>query len=89
MKFSKGMTSSSMLLHSIHHILTVDGLSAFSLNHPCSSANYFISSLDVTSSRRKCRKAHFTADSALRRKIMSAPLSKELRAKFDVRINAF
>jgi large subunit ribosomal protein L26e len=38
-----------------------------------------------TSSRRKNRKAHFTADSTARRKIMSAPLSKELRKKYNVR----
>merc|ERR1712194_110395 len=39
----------------------------------------------VTSSRRKCRKAHFTAPSHLIRKAMSAPLSKELREKYGVR----
>lgn len=33
----------------------------------------------VSSSRRKSRKAHFTAPSSERRKIMSAPLSAELR----------
>ncbi|OAG30151.1 large subunit ribosomal protein L26e [Nematocida displodere] len=33
----------------------------------------------VTSSRRKCRKAHFTAGDAKRRTIMSSGLSKELR----------
>ncbi|XP_062511253.1 large ribosomal subunit protein uL24-like [Corticium candelabrum] len=38
-----------------------------------------------TSSRRKCRKMHFSAPSSVRRKIMSAPLSKELRQKYDVR----
>lgn len=37
------------------------------------------------SSRRKARKAHFSADSESRRKIMSAPLSKELRKKYNVR----
>ena len=36
-------------------------------------------SSDVSSSRRKSRKAHFTAPSSERRKIMSAPLSAELR----------
>lgn len=40
---------------------------------------------DVSSSRRKSRKTHFTAPSSVRRKIMSAPLSKELRQKFNVR----
>ncbi|PRW60014.1 60S ribosomal L26-1 [Chlorella sorokiniana] len=39
----------------------------------------------VTSSRRKCRKAHFTAPSSVRRKLMSAPLSTELRNKYGVR----
>merc|ERR1711915_421964 len=39
----------------------------------------------VTSSRRKCRKAHFSAPSSVRRKLMSAPLSKELRQKYSVR----
>ena len=39
----------------------------------------------VSSSRRKNRKAHFTAPSHIRRKIMSAPLSKDLRAKYSVR----
>merc|ERR1712227_1030198 len=38
----------------------------------------------VSSSRRKSRKAHFTAPSHIRRKIMSAPLSTELRAKYNV-----
>jgi large subunit ribosomal protein L26e len=40
---------------------------------------------DVSSSRRKSRKAHFTAPSSVRRVIMSAPLSKELREKYKVR----
>merc|ERR1711981_825852 len=40
---------------------------------------------DVSSSRRKSRKAHFTAASDARRIIMSAPLSAELRAKHSVR----
>merc|ERR1712205_183750 len=42
-------------------------------------------SKDVSSSRRKSRKAHFTAASDARRIIMSAPLSAELRAKHSVR----
>ncbi|KAL9635745.1 MAG: hypothetical protein Q9164_003262 [Protoblastenia rupestris] len=37
------------------------------------------------SSRRKSRKAHFTAPSSVRRVIMSAPLNKELREKYNVR----
>merc|ERR1719164_109941 len=40
---------------------------------------------NATSSRRKSRKAHFTAPSSERRKLMSAPLSKELRSKYNVR----
>ena len=44
-----------------------------------------IASLGVTSSRRKCRKAHFTAPSNIRRQMMAAPLSKELRTKYDVK----
>ncbi|KAK7727039.1 60S ribosomal protein L26A [Botryosphaeria dothidea] len=39
----------------------------------------------VASSRRKSRKAHFGAPSSVRRVIMSAPLSKELREKYNVR----
>ncbi|CAM9494565.1 unnamed protein product, partial [Phaeothamnion confervicola] len=40
---------------------------------------------NVSSSRRKCRKAHFTAHSTQRRIIMSAPLAKELQKKHNVR----
>lgn len=39
----------------------------------------------VTSDRSKNRKRHFTAPSHIRRKLMSAPLSKELRTKYNVR----
>ncbi|CAM8997040.1 unnamed protein product [Rhodiola kirilowii] len=39
----------------------------------------------VTSSRRKNRKAHFTAPSSVRRVLMSAPLTTELRTKYNVR----
>ncbi|KAJ8657694.1 ribosomal protein L24 [Lichtheimia ornata] len=42
-------------------------------------------SADVSSSRSKSRKAHFTAPSSIRRKIMSSPLSKELREKYNTR----
>lgn len=38
-----------------------------------------------TSARRKMRKAHFNAPSHERRRIMSAPLSKDLRLKYNVR----
>jgi len=40
---------------------------------------------DVSSSRRKSRKAHFSAPSSVRRKIMSSSLSKELRGKYNTR----
>jgi large subunit ribosomal protein L26e len=40
---------------------------------------------EVTSSRRKQRKAHFSAPSHLRYRIMSATLSKALRTKYGIR----
>ncbi|KAF5330619.1 hypothetical protein D9619_005923 [Psilocybe cf. subviscida] len=40
---------------------------------------------DISSSRRKSRKAHFDAPSSIRRKIMSSALSKELRGKHNCR----
>lgn len=39
---------------------------------------------DVSSSRRKSHKAHFSAPSSVRRLLMSSSLSKELRAKHSV-----
>ena len=39
----------------------------------------------VSSQRRKSRKAHFTAPSSVRRKMMSCQLSKELRTKYECR----
>jgi len=39
----------------------------------------------VSSSRRKNRQRHFNAPSHIRRKIMSAPLSKDLRLKHNCR----
>lgn len=39
----------------------------------------------LSSSRRKQRKRHFTAPSSVRRKLMSASLSKELRLKYSCR----
>jgi large subunit ribosomal protein L26e len=39
----------------------------------------------VSGSRRKNRMRHFNAPSHIRRQIMSAPLSKELRTKHNVR----
>ncbi len=46
--------------------------------------NFLVTGL--ASSRRKSRKSHFGAPSSERRGIMSAPLSKELREKHNVRI---
>merc|ERR1712018_367452 len=39
----------------------------------------------VSSSARKQRKRHFTAPSHIRRKLMTSPLSKDLRTKYGVR----
>ncbi|CAN1815220.1 60S ribosomal protein L26-2 [Linum perenne] len=39
----------------------------------------------VSSSRCKSRKAHFTAPSSVRRVLMSAPLSIDLRHKYNMR----
>lgn len=41
--------------------------------------------LDVSSSRSKARKAHFTSSSVERRVILSAPLSKELRKEYNIK----
>ena len=41
--------------------------------------------LEVSSSRRKCRKAHFTAPSHVRYRLMRATLSKNLRKTHNVR----
>jgi ribosomal protein uL24 len=41
--------------------------------------------VEVTSSRRKQRLAHFSAPSHLRQRIMSATLSKDLRKKWGIR----
>lgn len=40
---------------------------------------------NVSSSRRKNRKAHFSAPSSVRRVLMSAPLSGDLRSKYNAR----
>merc|ERR1712216_352251 len=42
-------------------------------------------SSNVSSSRRKSRKAHFNAPSSVRRKIMSSHLNKELVQKYNVK----
>ena len=44
-------------------------------------------STSVSSSRRKSRKAHFTAPSSARRKIMSSPLSTDLKSKHSVSVH--
>merc|ERR1719348_2503577 len=43
----------------------------------------------VSSDRSKSRKRHFSAPSHIRRRLMSAPLSKELRTKYGVRSMPF
>merc|ERR1712124_222203 len=57
--------------------------------HPTSIVEAFSATMKqkatVSISRRKSRKAYFTAPSHIRRKLMSAPLSKDLRAKYHVR----
>lgn len=67
-------------------------------NQPASASSYFNSphlpknrpimtklNRFVSSSRRKSRKRHFNAPSHIRRKMMSSPLSKDLRQKYNVR----
>merc|ERR1712196_27867 len=54
------------------------------MGNPCYCSTMKFSK-DVSSSRRKSRKAHFSAGSSERRIIMSAPLSSELRTKYNVR----
>merc|ERR1712020_580540 len=41
--------------------------------------------MGVSSSARKQRKRHFTAPSHIRRKLMTAPLSKDLRSKYGIK----
>ncbi|KAI1795925.1 translation protein SH3-like domain-containing protein [Ganoderma leucocontextum] len=41
--------------------------------------------MHVSSSRRKSHKAHFSAPSSVRRKIMSSSLAKDLRGKYNTR----
>merc|ERR1711907_330039 len=52
------------------------------MGRPHSTMKY---SPNVSSSRRKARKAHFSAPSSVRRKIMSAHLNKELHQKYHVK----
>lgn len=40
---------------------------------------------DVSSDRNKSRKAYFNAPSSVRRVLLSAPLSKELRAQYGIK----
>lgn len=41
--------------------------------------------VEVTSSRRKARRAHFSAPSHIKYRLMSATLSKDLRKKHGIR----
>lgn len=49
------------------------------------TSHNFIHIKEVTSSRRKSRKAHFAAPSHIKYRLMSAHLSKDLRKKYSVR----
>jgi len=49
------------------------------------SATTKMTTSQAHSSRRKSRKAYYTAPSSVRRVLMSAPLNKELREKYNVR----
>merc|ERR1712185_210390 len=51
----------------------------------CIASSSMKFSANVSASRRKSRKAHFTAPSSVRRKIMSAHLNKELSQKYHVK----
>jgi large subunit ribosomal protein L26e len=64
------------------------GRQAASLCHIASSHSHVAlrtPTADVSSARRKSRKAHFNAPSSVRRVIMSAALSSEARNKYHVR----
>ncbi|KAG8519533.1 60S ribosomal protein L26-like 1 [Galemys pyrenaicus] len=71
--------------------LTIPGDSLPALRAPCpdepAAGSTVIMKFNpfVTSDRSKNRKRHFNAPSHVRRKIMSSPLSKELRQKYNVR----
>ena len=60
-----------------------DMLGMDALDGSTDSAFFFT---DVSSSRRKSRKLHFSAPSSIRRKIMSSSLAKDLRSKYHVRL---
>merc|ERR1711998_432037 len=51
----------------------------------CMGAHTMKYSANVSASRRKSRKAHFSAPSSVRRKIMSAHLNKDLSQKYHVK----
>jgi len=59
----------------------------YALDHDSSEITAMLTIADLHASRRKSRKAHFSAPSSVRRTIMSAPLSKELREKHNVRLS--
>merc|ERR1712018_459610 len=56
----------------------------FRVTFPQSRSNMKLNK-HVTSSAAKQRKRHFTAPSHIKRKLMTAPLSKDLRQKYGVR----
>jgi hypothetical protein len=72
---------STCVIHSIRHITLSMSLSQLEYLANLNCLNI----VDVSSSRSKSRKAHFQAPSSIRRKIMSASLSKELREEHKVK----
>jgi hypothetical protein len=79
MKFNKGMLYAYTT--PIHHIPSL--FFVRQIDNPLDVVMYDM--IAVSSSRRKQRKAHFSADSSSKRKRMSAPLSEELQKKYNVR----
>ena len=69
--FSFGLTCFDLSSILLIPVCSLDGLLHF--NSP-----------SVSSSRRKARKAHFTAPSHIRRVMMSSPLSEALKNKYNV-----
>ncbi|KAK4574565.1 60S ribosomal protein L26A [Recurvomyces mirabilis] len=85
---ARASTTFENLAHGDFEKLAIEDVGIEYNNHALSSTQ----TTDMTkinsqthSSRRKSRKAHFSAPSSVRRVIMSAPLSKELREKHNVR----
>jgi large subunit ribosomal protein L26e len=83
--YCRNRIQTDFLLHCRWHKLAIY---AFGVCLSASRIDLFFLKLlapSVSSSRRTSRRAHFSAPSNLRRKIMSSPLSKDLRDKYQVR----